>query len=258
MKLIVECPAKINLTLKVFKKDETTGFHPIESIMQSVSLCDYLAVETINTKEILLSGNSNEIAYDENNLVYKACQKFLKTAKTDIGIKIHIEKNIPVAAGLAGGSADAAGIILALNTILDNKVSNAEIFDINSSLGSDLNFCYKGGRSLASGKGDNLTPLEFIPSEISIVKPKNLKISTKDAYNAFDLLKERSNLKNDLEFAMLPYHEELQILHNLGFQMSGSGPSFFINKAKIPYALDKSKYEIFENLTMLNHGVRIV
>ena len=82
MKIKVKCPAKINLTLKVFKKDEITGFHPIESIMQSVSLFDYLTVEENNSPGIIkLSGNSDEISYDENNLVYKAIKLYFETAK---------------------------------------------------------------------------------------------------------------------------------------------------------------------------------
>lgn len=258
MKLKIKCPAKINLTLKVFKKDEITGFHPIKSIMQSISLCDYLIVETTTGNEISLSGNSCEITYDENNLIYKACQKFLNTAKIKTGLKIYLEKNIPVAAGLAGGSTDAAGIILALNTIFNNPISNDEIFNINATLGSDLNFCYKGGCMLAQGKGDDLTPLKYTPFELSIVKPKNLKISTKNAYQTFDLLKETSNLENDLEFAILPYYPELKKLHDSGFQMSGSGPSFFIKKPYINCDLNKENYEIFENLTTLQHGATIV
>ena len=259
MKLKVKCPAKINLSLKVFKKDEIKGFHPIESVMQSVSLCDYLTVEKTSSGLIELNGNSNEISYDENNLIIKAAKAFFDAAKIkNEGLKIYLEKNIPVAAGLAGGSTDAAGMILALNYIYKDALSDVDIYNINSKLGSDINFCYKGGKMLCKGKGDDITPLEFVEFPISIIKPKNLKISTKDAYSTFDNLKEKSNLPNDLEFAMRPFYNELQYLAELGFQMSGSGPSFFIKKPCINNIKNREDYEIFENLTSINKGVALI
>lgn len=259
MKIKVECPAKINLSLKVFKKDEITGFHPIESIMQSVNLFDYLTVETTNTGKINLSGSSNEILYDENNLVYRACEKFFEVSKIkNEGLNIYIEKNIPIAAGLAGGSTDAAGMILALNYIYNNILNSEDIYYINSTLGSDINFCYQGGLALCKGKGDNIERLPFVEFDLSVIKPKGLKIPTKDAYSAFDNLEQESNLPNDLEFAMLPFYEELQKLHALNFQMSGSGPSFFIKKSHVDIDLNKEKYEIFENLKSINTGVKLI
>ncbi len=259
MKLKVKCPAKINLSLKVFNKDEKTGFHPIESVMQTVSLYDYLTFEETNDKKITLEGNSKEISYDENNLIMKAAVEFFKVSGMENGgIKIYLEKNIPTVAGLAGGSTDAAGTILALNHIYNNVLLEDDIYNINSKLGSDINFCYKGGCALCKGKGDDITPLEFVQFPLSIIKPKNLKISTKDAYLAFDNLKEKSNMPNDLEFAMLPFYPELQLLNKLGFQMSGSGPSFFIKNHAICHDIDRQNYEIFENLTSVNAGVSLV
>ena len=259
MKLKVKCPAKINLSLKVFKKDEITGYHPIESVMQSVSLCDYLTVEKTAGKQIELTGNSSDITYDDNNLIIKAIKSFFEAAKIqNEGLKIYLEKNIPVAAGLAGGSTDAAGMILALNYIYKDILSDIDIYNLNSKLGSDINFCYKGGCMLCKGKGDDMTPLEFIKFPLSIIKPKELKISTKDAYNAFDNLSVPSNLSNDLEFAMRPFYQELQYLASLGFQMSGSGPSFFIKKPCIYNIDNKEKYEIFENLSSVDRGVSLI
>ena len=259
MKLKVKCPAKINLKLKVFKKDEITGYHPIESVMQSVSLCDYLTVETNKSGKMSLEGSSSEIAYDNNNLIIKAANAFFEKANIKCeGLNIYIEKNIPVAAGLAGGSTDAAGIILALNKIYEGAVSDVDIYNINSSLGSDINFCYMGGKALCKGKGDDITPLPYEKFELLIVKPKKLKISTKDAYSAFDNLNEDSNIDNDLEFAMLPHYEELRYLHSLGFKMSGSGPSFFMQKSKLEHDLNLEIYQIFENLISLDRGVTLV
>lgn len=259
MKIKVKCPAKINLTLKVFPRDEITGFHPIKSIMQAISLYDYLTIETTKTGVIEFFGNSNEISYDENNLIIKACSKFFDTAKIkNEGLKIELEKNIPVAAGLAGGSTDAVGMIFALNCIYKNVLSECDIFNILSSLGSDLNFCYKGGCALCEGKGDDMTAIPFMEFPISLVKPKNLKISTKDAYSEFDNLKEKSNLNNDLEFALLGLYPELQTLNRLGFQMSGSGPSFFIKEKTVGNKINKEDYLIFENLKTIPDGVTLL
>lgn len=259
MKIKVKCPAKINLNLKVFKKDEITGFHPIESVMQTISLYDYLAVELINSNKIEISGNSSEITYDENNLIYKAAIEFFKVSKIkNNGLKIYLEKNIPVAAGLAGGSTDAAGMIFALNYLYKHALSEDEIFKINSILGSDINFCYKGGCKLCKGKGDIMTPLEFVEFPITLVKPKDLKVSTKDAYSAFDDLTVTPNMPNYLEFAILDKYKEIKKLHALNFQMSGSGPTFFIKKPCLEHDLDRSKYQIIENLKSVNEGITLM
>lgn len=256
MKLKIKCPAKINLTLKVFPLDEKTGFHPIESVMQAISLYDYLTVEKNHSKKITLNGNSKEITYDENNLIIKAANAFFEAANIqNEGLDIYLEKNIPVAAGLAGGSTDAAGVIFALNYIYKDTLSVGDIFKINAALGSDINFCYKGGIVLAKGKGDELSPLEFVEFPLSLIKPSSLKISTKEAYLAYDLLKEKSTMPNDLEFAMVKKYDELKFLHDLGFQMSGSGPSFFIKKPSVPNSLKTAEYQVFENLSSIANGV---
>lgn len=211
----IKCPAKINLSLKIFGK-LPNGFHEIESIMQTINLFDYLTitVEDNLTNKIVLTGNSNEIPYDETNLVYKAVNLYLKTTKIENKkISIYIEKNIPIAAGLAGGSTDAAGVLYGLDKILlhseefNNKIHRGKIFchseqsvesenfapmndecyidNLCSQLGSDLNVCLHGGRILAKGRGENITPLEFEPFNVSLIKPINLGISAKEAYIKF-------------------------------------------------------------------------
>ena len=124
----VQCPAKINLTLKVTGK-RPDGFHNIESIMQTISLYDYLTIDVEKSEnfEINLSGNSTEIPYNEKNLVYKAVMLFIeKTNLSPYKINIYIDKNIPVAAGLAGGSTDAAGTLWGLNEIFNKPLSRKE------------------------------------------------------------------------------------------------------------------------------------
>ena len=251
----IKCPAKINLDLRVFKKDEETGFHPIKSIMQTINLFDFLKITISDGDEIILKGNSNEIPYDEKNICYKAVKKFLEKINKKAHVEIYIDKNIPVCAGLAGGSTDGAGVLYGLNILFDNILSETELHDIAQTLGSDLNFCLKGGTQLCTGRGEKLTQMPFFNFELTLVKPKNLKISAREAYEAFDTLEEESNLRNDLEFALLDKYEELQYLHNLDMQMSGSGPTFFTRKKDIDFKIDTNKYLIINNLNSINHGV---
>ena len=182
----IKCPAKINLTLEVVNK-RPDGFHNIKSIMQMISLYDYLTIKIEHGKEnkILLTGNSKEIPYNEKNLVYKACDLFLKKAGiNDLEIEIYIEKNIPISAGLAGGSTNGAGTIYGLNKIL-NVFNEAELNALCAELGSDLNVCLSGGCVLATSRGEITKPLPFIEKEITLIKPINLGISAKEAYTKY-------------------------------------------------------------------------
>ena len=250
----VKCPAKINLDLRVFPRDES-GFHPIKSIMQAISLCDYLTISIHEGNEINLSGNSDEIPYDESNLCYKAAKLFLDKIAKNYKVDIYIEKNIPVCAGLAGGSTDGAGVLYGLNNLLNNPLDENKIFEIASCLGSDINFCLKGATQLCKGKGDKMTKMPFYDFKLSLVKPKNLKISAREAYEAFDSLIKESDMRNDLEFALLDKYEELKYLHSLGLQMSGSGPTYFLRDKNIDFKLDKDKYLVINDLTSVDHGV---
>ena len=124
-------------------------------------------------------------------------------------------------------------------------------------LGSDLNFCYEGGQKLCKGRGEILELLEFEEIPITLIKPKNLKISAKEAYQKFDEMTNASNFPNDLEAALLPYYKEIQHLNNLGFQMSGSGPTFFARIQFLEPALKeelKDDYQIIENLKTIEYG----
>ena len=251
MQLKVKTPAKINLTLEIVNKRED-GFHNIQSVMQLINLYDYLTinVELSNQTEINLSGNSDEIPYNEKNLVYKATELFLnKTGIKDFKINIFIEKNIPVSAGLAGGSTNAAGTIFGLNKIFNNPLSKEELHELCAKLGSDLNVCLEGGCLLAEGRGEIITKLPFRNSDVSLIKPKHLGISAKEAYTKYSELEDKPNydmthkmidsikigtdirqfLYNDLETAIFDDYEELQRIKEMYPQsiMSGSGSTYF-------------------------------
>ena len=255
MKIKVKTPAKINLSLSV-KDARPDGFHTIESVMQSVSLFDYLTIE-LRCDGIILEGTSSEIPYDERNIAFRAAKLFFETLGKSYGAKIHIEKNIPVCAGLAGGSTNAAGVLWGLNQILNEPFKIFDLHKMCAELGSDVNFCLVGGCAHCFGRGEMVVPLPFEEFALTIIKPKNLSISAKEAYQRFDALEGVSDLPNDLEFALLPYYEDVRILHKRGFQMSGSGPSFFMLADKIPEntIMVPQKYEIFEGLKSVSCGV---
>lgn len=257
MKIKIKTPAKINLNLKVHRVGEN-GFHPINSIMQSVNLFDYLTIELLeNSTNISVSGNRPQLPYDEKNIAHKAAKLYFETLNKNFGVKIYIEKNIPISAGLAGGSTNAAGVIYGLNKLLDEPFPLEILHQMCAKLGSDLNFCLVGGKCRCLGRGEIIQQMEFEDLNLTLIKPKNLGISAKEAYQRFDELKVPSNLPNDLEFALLPHYNELSALRNMGFQMSGSGPTFFILEEKLPDDLIKNKrdYEIFEGLKAIPYGV---
>lgn len=273
----IKTPAKINLTLEVLNKRED-GFHNIQSIMQTINLYDYLRfkIENCNKTEINLSGNSEEIPYNEKNLVYKAVKKYLETAKIDnVKIDIYIEKNIPVSAGLAGGSTNAAGTFFALNKIF-KALNKEQIEELCAQMGSDLNFCLNGGCMLCTSRGEVTKKLPFIEQDVSLVKPKNVGISAKEAYTKFSLLKDKSVpnntqklikllenntfdkslIYNNLENALFDDYKILKEIKTKldGSLMSGSGSTFFVLEPYLSAKFDDN-YDIFENLKTIPTGV---
>lgn len=232
----IQCPAKINLSLKVTGKRDD-GFHNIESIMQTISLYDYLTISMIESEKniISLSGNSDEIPYNESNLVYKAAKMFLEEkVETPKKVVIYIEKNIPISAGLAGGSTDAAGTLYGLNKLNGNILSDLELHDMASRLGSDLNVCLQGGCLLCMGRGEKITPRLYNEYDVSLIKPKELGISAKEAYTKFSKKfaisdNGRADYANDLEWAVFEDYEQLKYIKEKypSAMMTGSGSTYF-------------------------------
>lgn len=279
----VQAPAKINLTLEVLDK-RPDGFHNIQSIMQAISLSDFLTIKVSESKikenEIILSGTSDEIPYDEKNIAYKATKLFLEKAKIDYKkIDIFIEKNIPVCAGLAGGSANASGVLYGLNEIF-NCFSYEQIHKLASVLGSDLNFCLDGGCALCTGRGEQIKKLNFFDFKLALIKPKKLGISAKEAYQKYAQLEDKTILNNtqkmlslldknefdktlvcnSLEKAVFNDYKELQeIKHKIPTSiMSGSGPTCFVIGENIKPQFEEEKFLILNDLTSVDYGVRIV
>ena len=273
----IKCPAKLNLTLEVVNKRED-GFHNINSVMQLISLYDYLTISVCEAEKtsIELSGNSSEIPYNEKNLVYKAAELFLKkTGLKNFNIKINIEKNIPIAAGLAGGSTDGAGTILGLNLLFDNILSEIKMHELCAMLGSDLNVCLKGGCLHATSRGENVRKLPVKVYPVTLIKPKNLGISAKEAYTKYAMKKDKPKyymtermiealkqdkdikefLYNDLEYAVFDDYKELQQIKSKLPKsiMSGSGSTYFVldDVKDIDFPDD---YQVIKNIHFITDG----
>lgn len=181
--------AKINLTLDVTGV-RPDGYHSVEMVMQTVSLHDNVTVsiaEKTESGEISLSCNWAFLPLDNNNLAYKAAALFYK--KTGIlqrNTDIFIEKHIPVAAGLAGGSTDAAAVLKLLNELYQTNLSVQALCDMGVELGADIPYCIRGGTMLARGIGEELSPLPAIPNcHVVLCKPP-VSISTKEIYEQID------------------------------------------------------------------------
>ena len=247
--------AKINLSIDVLGKRED-GYHLVEMIMQTIDLYDIVKITENEIDEININSNSLDIPLNKNNIVYKAAKVLKDKFNIKSGLDIFIEKNIPVAAGMAGGSCNAAAVLVGLNKLWNLNLSEKELQEIGLTLGADVTFCISGNAALAQGIGEDLTYIKGLPRDTSILVCKpNLFVSTKDVYEGLDLnnIKDRpdnellikclekgnikllsENMVNVLETVTSKMHNEISdiekiMLDNnaLGSMMSGSGPTVF-------------------------------
>ncbi|MDV5120589.1 MAG: 4-(cytidine 5'-diphospho)-2-C-methyl-D-erythritol kinase [Candidatus Scalindua sp.] len=186
-RISLKAPAKINLFLEILGKRDD-GYHEIETVMQEIDLVDNLQFEEIQ-EGVKLKCNDKNIPSDENNLVCKAANLILNECGIKKGVLISLEKNIPVGAGLGGGSSDAAATLKALNLLWKIGLNDAELMEFAAKLGSDIPFFIKGKTALCSGRGEKITPIE-VKSEMNyLVIFPHINISTATIYR---------NLKIDL------------------------------------------------------------
>ena len=189
MKVKVQAPAKINMSLDVLRR-RPDGYHDVSMVMQAVSLYDFVTVETTDTGDIEILCGYEGVPRDERNIAYKSAAAFFKYTETDnTGIRITIDKNIPTQAGLAGGSADGAAVIVALNKLFSTHLKEKEMREIGERIGADVPFCIVGGTRLAGGTGTKLKKMIPIPRcNIVICKPE-VSVSTAEAYSKIDSAK---------------------------------------------------------------------
>ncbi len=180
--------AKINLCLDVTGR-RSNGYHEIDGVMQSVTLCDALTVgfEERERTEIFLSAEGNpDMPTDSRNLAFRAAERLLDAAKVTGRVEIHIEKRIPMAGGLAGGSTDAAAVLRALNRLLPTPLSMERLCEIGGRLGADVPFCTVGGAMRTRGVGDELTPVPSMPDCFIVIARRGEGVSTPWAYGKLD------------------------------------------------------------------------
>jgi len=182
----VKAFAKINLCLDVLRRKEN-GYHEVEMVMTNVDIFDVLEIKELEEKKILLKSYNTDLAMDETNLIYKAIALLQKETGKTFGVEVLLEKNIPMEAGMAGGSADAAATLKAVNELFTLGVSDERLLELGASLGADIPFCIMGGTVLASGIGEKLRRLSPLPKmKLLIVKPK-AGLSTKKVYESLDI-----------------------------------------------------------------------
>lgn len=264
--------AKINLTLDVLGK-RPNGYHDVKMIMQTVSLFDLVIVDKAYSN-ITVNTNLKYLPNNDKNIAYKAAQLFFKKTGLDGGVRIMIHKNIPVAAGLAGGSGNGAAVLHAMNKLFNAELSIEELCELGAELGADVPYCLIGGTQLAEGIGEILTPLSpMIKTTVLIVKPP-INVSTGSIYEQIDsapierrpdtekiidALKSGSmtavaeNLCNVMESVTEKMYPVIGGIKNkmlingaVGAVMSGSGPSvfgFFDDDRKAKLSHDSFAYQ---------------
>lgn len=244
-------PAKVNLFLRVLRKRDD-GYHDIVSLMQPISLYDEIILEIEHGEGISVECDNISIPSDRTNLTYKAAATFFKAAGINKRLTIRIKKNIPVAAGLGGGSSNAATVLKALNEITSVNISKEDLIKIGATLGSDIPFFIIDKSCIAKGRGEILEPVELPKFWYVLVNP-NFPVSTQWVYQNLNLTKSRGDINiaiskvfpkdpieiqgllvNDLETVTVRKYPEIKeikkVLLNFGATgalMSGSGPTVF-------------------------------
>ncbi len=254
-------PAKINLYLEIIG-DRPDGYHELVMILQSIDLADHLEIRPNGTQEFRLTCSHPQVPTDETNLAYRAAQlmkqEFSKAFANYGGVDITIDKRIPVAAGLAGGSTDAAAVLVGLDLIWELGLTLPELQQLGEKLGSDVPFCMAGGTAIATGRGEKLDPIEDLESLwVVLGKYQSLEVSTPWAYKTYrqqfghEYVSDRPGVKsrtlkvhsgplvqaishkeqpkigkllhNDLEKVVLPEYPQVNHLRNILQQSGGFG-----------------------------------
>ncbi len=255
-KIQLKALAKINLGLDVLRRRED-GYHEVKMIMQTISLCDELELRKRKQPGIQVRTNLHYLPTNENNLVYKAAQLLMEEFQIGDGIAIQLQKRIPVAAGMAGGSSDAAAVLWGMNQMYGLGLSRKGLMERGVRLGADVPYCVLRGTALAEGIGERLRTLPPMPKCYILLAKPGISVSTRFVYenlHANDLkpeqhpdvdamieaMKEKdlglltARMGNVLELVTVPAHPVIEEIKRymleagaLGAMMSGSGPTVF-------------------------------
>ena len=246
---------KINLSLDVLGRREN-GYHDVSMVMQTVDIYDIISLNKLESgSEIRLTTDVDTLPLDETNIVYKAVKLIKEEYGLDAGVSAHIEKHLPIAAGMGGGSSDCAATLRGMNRLFRLGLSDERLEELGVRLGADVPFLIKGGIALAEGIGEKLTKLPDFPDCTLVIAKPDLGVSTKEVYEAFDSLKEVNHpdivklvkslgstdlkeivklLGNVLEEVTAKKYEIIESVKNLLIDngavfsmMTGSGPTVF-------------------------------
>ena len=246
--------AKINLGLDVLGKRED-GYHEVRMIMQTIGIYDRIIINKIPEDEIRIVSNLSFLPVNENNLIYKAAKLFKDKYNFAGGVEVNLNKFIPVAAGMAGGSTDAASTLFGINKLFDLGLSTKTMMELGVGIGADVPYCVMRGTALAEGIGEKLTRLKSVPHMWIVIAKPSINVSTKLVYENLDLggvsthpdidgiisaINEQNieqialRMGNVLETVTIPLYPVIQDIKNdmithgaYNAMMSGSGPTVF-------------------------------
>jgi 4-diphosphocytidyl-2-C-methyl-D-erythritol kinase len=288
--LVLQAHAKVNLYLDIVER-YADGYHRIESVMQSLTLSDQLTIRRSPHKISVFCTHPS--LNGQKNLAFKAASLLKSQVKNEVGADIHIEKNIPIAAGLAGGSADAAATLLGLNKIWQLNLTLPELLKIAEKIGADVPFCLTGGTALIESKGERITRLPSLPLVYFVVVNPGYPLSTSKIYREYDKraipalhrldLVVQAIQKRDVEglsanlgnvFSKVVYENDpslkdvanlLKKNEALGVSISGTGPTIFglfLTRLAAEKAIEMGK-KFYPNYSFLlthawNSGVDII
>jgi len=187
--MIIKTHPKINISLDVLSK-RPDGYHEVRMVMQSLAIYDTVGIELTNGNEISIESNVKYIPNDQSNIAYKAAALFIEYFNIkNTGVKIFIEKNIPVAAGMAGGSCNAAGVLRALNSLTGINCDEKTLMEIGMRIGADVPYCIYGKTALAEGIGEIITPLKSFPETVICLAKPSISVSTAEIFRSLDAKK---------------------------------------------------------------------
>ncbi len=251
-KLTLKSPAKINLFLEVLRKRDD-GYHEIVSLIQAVDLCDEVILQR-RKRGVVVACDHPDCPTDESNLTFKAASMLLEEEKIDEGVSIHINKKIPISAGLGGGSSNAAATLKGINQLFELELSDKKLHVLASRIGSDVPFFLYSGQALVKGRGEKIKPINMYRDYWLVLVCPHFEVSTRWAYqnvkisltkerkelnlksleNGFVFFKALRSFRNDLEEVVSKRHPVIQkikeVLENSGAlksSMSGSGPTVY-------------------------------
>lgn len=179
--IVIKAMAKVNLGLDVLRRREN-GYHDVKMVMQTVNLHDTLTITKREDTQIVITTNAGELPLSEDNLIYKAARLLFEEAGNECGVSVHLDKQIPIAAGMAGGSTDAAATLVGLNELFKFGFNKGELARVGVKIGADVPYCIYGGTYLSEGIGEVLTKLPDAPDCFVVIAKPEIGVSTKYVY----------------------------------------------------------------------------